>query len=377
MGRSLEEVHLGGCQVKIVFLISSRAMAGMELRAARVARLALARGHEMHFGCPEGSQLDRLLESYGVHRFPLYIRGSADLATCLRLVRYLRSHGIDLVMPFSGKDYWMTTLAGRLAGVPVLINRSTSNSVNPLSIPVMKQAWGVVAVSQGIKDVLTAQGFSEDFIQVVHLGVNTGVFSPGRYDPREKLRARYELPQDAFIVGSLARTGKGQKILLEVDDLLTEFHDRLHYFFAGEYLPERLGPLVEAKESLRGRVTLSGLVAYERVPEYLKALDLVVMLPEREPFSNSVIEAMAMEKPVIVSRTLGNLEAVEDGVSGLLAERTDRRALAALVRELLRSPQRAAAMGEAAALRVQRLFTEEVMMSRMEEIWQGALGGAR
>ena len=64
--------------MKISFVITSKAMAGLEMRAARVARLAVARGHEMHVGCPEGSQLHLLLQSFDIPDFPMRIRGSLD-----------------------------------------------------------------------------------------------------------------------------------------------------------------------------------------------------------------------------------------------------------------------------------------------------------
>jgi glycosyltransferase involved in cell wall biosynthesis len=355
--------------MKIAFLISSRAMAGMEMRAARVARLAAERGHEMHFGCPPDSQIDQLLRRYGITRFPLYLRGSLDLYSSLKLARYLRRERIDLVMPFSGKDYWMTLLAARMTGTAVLINRSTANPVNPLSIPVMKRADGIVAVSQGVREVLLRQGFSTEQVKVVYLGVNTSLFSPEACPPADELRAKHNLPRGKFLIGCFGRSGKGQRVLLEADSRLADHHGEIGYFFAGEHLPERLGPFVEERPSLHGRVTLSHLVPHEAVPEYLKALDLIVMLPKREPFSNAVLEAMAMARPVILSRTLGNIEAIEDGVSGCLVDHDDREAIAARVRTLVTDPGEATRMGEAAAARVRRLFTDEVMMNRMEELW--------
>lgn len=361
--------------MRIAFAISSRAMAGMELRAARVARLAAARGHDMHFGCPPGSLLDKLLGDYGITRFPLRMVGSLDLYGGLRLARYLRRSAVDLVMPFSGKDYWMTVFAARLAGTAVLINRSTANSVNPVSVPLMRAADGIVAVSEGIRDVLARQNIPQEHIAVVHLGIDTSIFSPGACPDREEIRRRYGLPGGKFIVGSFARTGKGQRILLESDSLLADHHDDLHYFFAGEFIPERIGPVVSERPSLNNRVSLKNLVPYEHVPELLKALDLVVMLPEREPFSNAVIEAMAMEKPVVLSRTLGNLEAVEDGRSGVLIDRGDVETLASVIRRFIENPAEAEAMGREGALRVKSRFTERVMMDSMEGLWRRTVAG--
>jgi len=55
-------------------------------------------------------------------------------------------------------------------------------------------------------------------------------------------------------------------------------------------------------------VVLRISLPHDQMPGVLKALDLVAHIPEREPFSNAVLEAMAMQKPMILSRTLGNIE---------------------------------------------------------------------
>ena len=61
------------------------------------------------------------------------------------------------------------------------------------------------------------------------------------------------------------------------------------------------------------------------------------MLPSRaEGLPNAVLEYMAAGLPVIVSRVGGNVELVEDGVTGLLVPPEDSAALSAALLKLLR-----------------------------------------
>lgn len=358
--------------MKIAFVISSLAMAGMEMRVARMAGLAEKRGHTIHFGCPRKSRLRRHLEAEGIRTFPLHIHGSLDVIALGRLVRHLRRERIELLMGFNGKDYWMTVAAAKLAGIPVLLNRSTANAMKQVTVPVVKASDGVIAVSRGIGDVLTGQGVPKSKVAVIHLGVNSSVFSPDRGRSREELRVAKGLPRDDIIAGCFGRSSKGQRQLLEADDLLGEARSGVSYFFAGEHIPARIGSFAAERPSLDGRVITRGPVPFAEVPDYLACLDLIVMLPEREPFSNAVLEAMAMEKPVILSRTLGNIEAVEDGISGILTGHDDIPALGQHLLELCGSRERREAMGQAALRRVRKLFTEEIMMGRLEDEWQRA-----
>jgi glycosyltransferase involved in cell wall biosynthesis len=360
--------------LRILFVFSTRSMGGMETRAARVARLARERGHQVLFGCLPGSTLDRQLAQFRIPRFGLYIHGSADIASSLQLYRYLKRERPDVVMAFSGKDYWMTILAAKLAGTPVVLNRSTASALRSISVPVARRADAVFAVSQGIKDILVGQGMPEGLVQVIHVGVNTSVFSPTAVAPRERIRADMGIAPDAFVVGCLGRNGKGQEDLLTADTHLSAACPGVRYFFAGEEMPQHLAPLIDSRPGLRERVTVRELIPHSQIPAILRALDVVVMTPEREPFSNAVLEAMAMEKPLILSRTLGNIEAVVEGESGRLVEAGDVTAIGANLVMLYRDPVQRKTMGKRAGERVHELFSEEAMMSALERSWAAVAG---
>jgi glycosyltransferase involved in cell wall biosynthesis len=64
---------------------------------------------------------------------------------------------------------------------------------------------------------------------------------------------------------------------------------------------------------------------------------------------------------------------VEDGVSGILTEHDDIPALARHVQALFESQRTRDKMGAAAGRRVRELFTEEVMMERLEDAWESSV----
>ncbi len=361
--------HISVRPINILFVFSTRSMGGMEARAARVARLTKERGHKVAFACLPGSTLDQRLEDYGVTRHPSYIHGSVDLKSCFKLVRLVKRIGAEIIMCFSGKDYWMAILAGRLAGVPVVLNRSTASALRGISVPVASRADRILAVSQGIKQVLVNQGVPTDKVDVIYVGVNTEVFSPQKAGPREQVRERLGIPGDAFLIGCLGRTGKGQEDLLASDPLLTQGPQPVHYFFAGEQIPEALSPFVETGTDLKQRVHLNRLIPHEQIVDILNALDLVVMTPEREPFSNAVLEAMAMEKPLILSATLGNLEAIENDKSGLLVDAHDVEGIAQRIDRVRLKPGLKEKLGQNAGERVRQNFSQQRMLQGLEQVW--------
>jgi len=357
----------------LMLLLSSYALGGMEMRAARLARLSAERGHTLRFGCPAGSALDRLLESYNISRCHVDIHGSLDFLSCWKVTTFLKQSRIHLVMSFTGKDSWMTILAARLAKIPVVLSRSTPYPLSRFSVPVVKKADKIVAVSRGIRDMLVRQWLSEQHIQVIYLGVDTTRFSIRATPSQQEIRRELGFPQNKLIVGCLGRPRKGQQRLLEADRYLRSECPDLCYFFAGAGIPESLRPRIEAEPGLQDRVVLSDLLPHDKMPSILKALDLVAHIPEREPFSNAVLEAMAMQKPLILSRTLGNIEAAEEGKSAFFVDSNDLEDVADKLKHLYRSPDLREKLGQFALKRVQELFDEERMINHMENLWTGLI----
>src|SRR5204863_6176125 len=102
------------------------------------------------------------------------------------------------------------------------------------------------------------------------------------------------------------------------------------------------------------------------VPSLLASADAFVLPSRSEAFPNSVIEAMAAGLPVIANGVGGLLDLVDDGRTGLLVPPADPEALAPALRFLLENPSRAAAMGAAARVDVQRRFSFERMVAAFE-----------
>jgi len=357
----------------LMLLLSSHALGGMEMRAARLARLSAERGHTLHFGCPAGSSLNRLLQSYNIPCCHVDIHGSLDLFSCWNVTTFLKKNRVHLVMSFTGKDSWMTILAAKLSGIPVVLNRSTPYPLSRFSIPVVKKADKIVAVSRGIRGMLLSQKIPEQNIALIYLGVDTSKFSARSTPSQQEVRREFGLPQDKLMVGCLGRPRKGQQRLLEVDRSLRSECPNLCYFFAGEGIPEALSPRLEADLGLQDRVVLRDLLPHDKMPAILKALDLVAHIPEREPFSNAVLEAMAMQKPMILSRTLGNIEAAEEGKSAFFVDPHNLEDIANKLKHLYQSPDLRESLGQFALRRAQELFDEEHMLNQMENLWTGLI----
>jgi glycosyltransferase involved in cell wall biosynthesis len=129
---------------------------------------------------------------------------------------------------------------------------------------------------------------------------------------------------------------------------------------------------VEAE--LRGdpRVHLVGMV--HDMPSVYRALDVVVLPTYREGFPASLLEAAAMELPVIATRVPGCVDAVLDGETGLLVPARDALALTAAIRAYLRDPELRRRQGVNGRHRVLRDFDPETMRDALGREYLRLLG---
>jgi glycosyltransferase involved in cell wall biosynthesis len=88
-----------------------------------------------------------------------------------------------------------------------------------------------------------------------------------------------------------------------------------------------------------------------------------------------ILEAMAMGKPVICSRTRGQVDVIQDGVTGIYVPQGDPVALRAAIQSLWNEPQRAREMGQRARAYVEKYHTLEKFTADVRSAAQASLDG--
>jgi glycosyltransferase involved in cell wall biosynthesis len=108
---------------------------------------------------------------------------------------------------------------------------------------------------------------------------------------------------------------------------------------------------------------VSFLGEHARPAEYYAAMDIFVLPSHWEGGPITVLEALAMNRPVVSTRVGVVPEVIEDGVEGLIVPPLDVEALAEGVRRLVADRPRAAAMAERGQARVQASYSSEALVS--------------
>jgi glycosyltransferase involved in cell wall biosynthesis len=211
--------------------------------------------------------------------------------------------------------------------------------------------------------------------QVIYNGVDIGEFSPTSLaEGRQALRQRLGYPPEAFVVGSVGRLvpAKNHRVLIDSISTLRERGIDARLLVAGD------GPLREelerhaASKGVESVVRFTGSVADVR--PMLAAFDVFV-LPSLyiETFSNAALEAMAMQKPMILSRVGGAAEMINDGIEGFLIDPQDvSERLPTLLQQLATDPTLRLTMAARARQRVERDFSFHSMVEQYARLIQRA-----
>jgi glycosyltransferase involved in cell wall biosynthesis len=124
---------------------------------------------------------------------------------------------------------------------------------------------------------------------------------------------------------------------------------------------------------LQNDIQFIGNISNESAPEYHNKLDIEVYLSVKESFGVSVVEALACEKPVVVSNIGGLNEIVNDGINGFVVESRDYHSAAGKIIELIQNPGLRIIFGKSGRQKVILKYDFNKNVNRMFEIYKSLL----
>jgi glycosyltransferase involved in cell wall biosynthesis len=204
--------------------------------------------------------------------------------------------------------------------------------------------------------MLAETGVPDRKLKLVHYGVA----APPRRPERGEARARLNMPDDAFVVSTLARLVPRKRVadLIAAIARLPDPTGRLRLVIGGDG-EDRAELEAQATALLGDRALFLGLV--HDPTDLYAASDVFAMPSHGEAFGLVFIEAGHFALPSIGARSGGVPDAVLDGVTGLLTPPGDLDNLAGALARLRDDPDLRRRLGQAAWRRATTEFSEEAM----------------
>jgi glycosyltransferase involved in cell wall biosynthesis len=375
-------------------LASETAPTGAERSQAVLAAGLVERGHEVEMAVPGPWALEDEVVTAGASVTRLTVRSCwlvqyGPQPVWLQAVRALR-----YAMPDSGKGRlrsWLSAAQPDVVHVNCLPHLRGAAAARSLGLPVvwhlreilppgMRRRWfaghlrrhatRIVAVSEAVAGWLREEGLG-DLVEVVYNGVE----APADEMDQASARVRFDLPQNAVIVGLFSQLvpHKGAIDFVQAAHGAAAENPELHFVIAGH------GPAAFA-DRVAGAATdgaagdrIYVIPPQPEIRELLAAVD-VVTLPTLwpDPLPRAVMEAMAAGRAVVAYADGGVPEMVVDGETGVLCRPGDIDGLTQAVVDLTADVALRQRFGEAGRRRARELFNVDRHVEGVESVLQAA-----
>lgn len=331
---------------------------------------------------PREDWLSKNLRERGIPTFFVDSKAWYDFRLPLGMARVIRQERVDLIHSHLPGQNFYSCVVGRLTGPKTIatyhgaLELAQSQGLRgKIQLGTVRgMADAVVVVCDFMGKMLQDIQFPADKIVRIYNGITVERYE-GPSDGR--LRKELGLSNGTKIVGTVAnlRQTKGYEFFIQAAGKVLAAVPHARFVAIGDIDQEIAKPLFEAigRLGLHDRVHFLGF--RKDVPELLKELDVFVLASVSEGFPLVALEAMAASRPMVVTRSGGPQEIVDDGLNGMLVPPADSDALAGKICELLTNPQRANELANSARFKVGSAFSLEKMISDYEHLYERLLNG--
>jgi glycosyltransferase involved in cell wall biosynthesis len=357
----------------------SRSWGGLEMQALEMSASLAARGHRVTLAALPDSRLLAAARTRGISVAPFAMRGYLHPLLTSRLARAMKHLSVDIVHAQHSRDIATVVPAAILSGGrrPVVLSKRVGSRLmkrDPLHRFTYGRLSRILAVSSVIrKNVIETTPVGPELVTVLHDAVDTKRFNPATVDAHA-FRRSLGIADDALVVGSLGRfsPGKGHEDLLHAAGVIRDSSPDVRFVVVGEASfgeesYERSVRELAKRLGVEDTVVFAGFRS--NVPEVMASFDVFAFPSHAEAFGMALIEAMAMQKPVVACSCDGVLDIVQQGVNGLLVPPMNPLALSLALKRLVDNPGLRTRLGQAARERVVTHFDQERQTDALEAVY--------
>lgn len=299
-----------------------------------------------------------------------------DPAIILKLARLLRREKIDVVHTHLWTSNFWGRIAASLARTPIVVTTEHNIDVwksrhHFLADRLLgKVTSKVVYVSDSVMSFYVDKtGIGPPRGQRIYNGIDTGRFR-GSFDT-SRLRRELGIDQQAMVISTIGRLvpQKGHRLFIDVMKQVRNSCPSAVGLIVGEGECEDELKQYNQEQKTSGFVHLTGL--RRDIAEILHLSDVFVLSSYREGFPITILEAMAVGRPCVVTDVGGNSEAVDSGATGFVTPPGDADSLAKPIIQLLQDDDLRASMGRHARRRIDDLFSIRAMVAQTEDLYEG------
>jgi glycosyltransferase involved in cell wall biosynthesis len=315
---------------------------------------------------------------FPVYTMPLKILyGLKSLKQGFKLRKILKENHVYIMQSFHFKSDTFAAIVAKISGVPIIISsRRDLGDLKPNLHLLLNRFVNIfvdrfITVSDAVKKRISRkEGISPKKITTLYNGVDLSKFNGIYLATKNSIKTSFNISNTDIVVGYVAnfRPEKGYDTFIKAIPLITQTNSNIVFIAVGD------GPLFGFYKQLAKELGVSSRVIFtgyrNDIRELLSIMDIFcICSSSTEGFSNAILEAMAMQKPIIATKVGGNSEAIINEKNGFLIPPNDPAKLAEALLKLCDNPDLMVRIGKESRRRVIENFSLEGMIRKTEDLY--------
>ena len=229
----------------------------------------------------------------------------------------------------------------------------------------------VTAISKATKEALTEfENISPRYIDVIYNGIAPLLSAPEKV---EQLRSSLAIPEDHYVLGTVARFDpiKNHTMMLAAFAEVLKTTPNCTLLIVGDGEERANIERCIDENKLKQNVILVG---YEPQPvNHIALMDIYLLSSLSEGTSMTLLEAMSLAKPCVVTNAGGNPEIVQEGVNGFVTENDNAAEFTLGINRVIESIAESPKLGEASQRIFEEQFSEAQMNKKFTQLYRDAV----
>ena len=290
----------------------------------------------------------------------------------MRIVRLLKTDNIKILHSYPFISNFIGPALARIAKVKKCITSVHSEASAKKRKLLMKFSFGlsdgIIVVSDYLRKVLIKERLSgNDKIKTIYNGVDLGLFNPEKAGHIDREAIGVSVKDVVVMTVAMFRREKGYEYLIRAVEKIVKSGSRVKFIFVGDGPSRERIELAAKEKGLSENILFMGY--RDDVQELLGLCDIFLLPSLSEGFAVSLIEAMAMKKPVITTAVGGIPEIVKDQETGLLIRSADPDLISAAIDRLAKDEPLRQIMGARGRQAVEKRFDARDRAKELEGLY--------
>ncbi len=352
--------------IRVLHTESSFELGGQELRIVNKLLALKNKGFSVGLVASNQSEIYKLAKKKSIPLYNLTLK-KRKLSTLLKLKKIVIENKVDILHTHSSRDSWYGAFIKLICPKIKLVRTrhiSTKISNDPFTKFLYRIPDFIITTGEKVrKQMIVYNKIDANKILSIPTGVDLSKFDPKNVIPSlEK--------NHIFLLGtiSILRSWKGHTYLLEAISKVVKKIDNIKCVIIGD------GPQRDNLSKLVNDLNIQNYVEFlgyrKDIPSILASLDLLVHPSiAHEGLPQVILQALAMEKPVIATDVGSVSEVIKNNFTGILIEPCNSDQLAKAILTIIQSPDKGKNLGKEGRKLVEKSYSFDYMIEQIMRVY--------